>query len=147
MIHGYNDETKEKVEMHSKSEVDEQTSQVNTKITALENKQWKWAFNLAIGEVKYIDFTDSATSTLLVLTQHDTDADKNSLFLVRKTASDNQDAMILGNAAGITQSDSATMPVRATVVEVQRTGGTSVKRLAIISQYGGSAIVYYQVIE
>ena len=62
MIHGYNDETKEKVEMHSKSEVDEQTSQVNTKITALENKQWKWAFNLAIGEVKYIDFTEASSN-------------------------------------------------------------------------------------
>ena len=146
MNHGFNDETKEKVEVPTKSSTDAVATQVDantTNINKLLGKEWKWAFNLAIDEVKYIDFTDKATSTLLVLTQHDTDADKNSLFLVRKTASDNQDAMILGNAAGITQSGSATMPVRATVVDVQGRG----KRLAIRSQNGGSAIVYYQVIE
>lgn len=116
----------------------------DNEIADLQSKEWKWAFNITSDDsVKYIDFTDKATSTMLILTQHDTSADCNSLFLVRKTASDNQDAMILGNAGGIVQTGSATMPVRATVVDVQGIG----KRVAIRSQFGGSAMVYYQIIE
>jgi len=113
-------------------------------VSDIQSKEWKWAFNITSDDgVKYIDFTDKATSTILILTQHDTSADCNSLFLVRKTASDNQDAMIIGNAGGIVQSGSATMPIRATVVDVQGIG----KRIAIRSQFGGSAMVYYQIIE
>lgn len=139
--------SKENVEVPTIGEQNTLAEQVNINkndITDLKAKGWTWAFNLASGENRYIDFTSKATSTLLILTQHDSVANCNSLFLVRKTANDNQDAMILGNAGGITQSGSSTMPVRATVVEVQ---GSGVKRVAIRSQDGGAAIVYYQIIE
>lgn len=117
---------------------------LDDEVSDIQSKEWKWAFNITSDDgIKYIDFTDKATSTMLILTQHDTRADCNSLFLVRKTASDNQDAMIIGNAGGIVQSGSATMPIRATVIDVQGIG----KRIAIRSQFSGSAMVYYQIIE